>query len=96
MVRGKSTPGDQYAAPLARILGVDVDYLSACLMVARGRDKDLSYWRRRASREFHAAAIASVNLLLEEAADNCDKEGREYLLLAAKIRARVRSMREGG
>lgn len=94
--RGVLIPGDQYAVPLAQTLEVDVAYVTACLIVARGRDKDLAYWSRQASREFHAAAIDSVNVLLEQVADHREREGRERLLLAENIRTRARSMSVDG
>jgi hypothetical protein len=90
--QGKGVPRDKFCVPIAQALGIDADYVMACLVVARRRRVDLAYWRKRANRKYHPAAIDTVNALLAKAADTCEREGREQMLLARMIRTRAHSI----
>lgn len=90
--QGQQVPRDRFCLPIAEALGIDAGYVMACMVVARRRVLNLPYWRKRASREFHAAAIDAVNSLLAKAAEIYEMEGREYLLMARKIRTRAHSI----
>jgi transcriptional regulator with XRE-family HTH domain len=84
--RSESVPRDEYAAPLAQILGVDPDYVMGCLTVARRRGKNHSRWKSQGSRDHHAASIAWINTLLGRDADDIEREGHAHLLVAKEIR----------
>jgi hypothetical protein len=90
--QGQSVPRKNFCVPIAQALGIEVEYVMACMEVARRRAQNLAFWRKQASREFHAAAIDAVNALLEKAAEDHEREGRQYLLLARKIRTRAHSI----
>ena len=85
-------PRKNFCVPIAQALGIEAEYVMACMEVARRRALNLAYWRKQASREFHAAAIDAVNALLSKAAESYDREGHEYLSLARTIRGRAHSM----
>ena len=91
-IGGRQVPREKYCLPIAQALGVDADYVMACMVVARRRSLDLAEWRKRASREFHPAAIDTVNALLGKAAATYERDGRTQLLLARAIRTRAHSI----
>jgi hypothetical protein len=68
------------------MLGVDPDYVMACLIVARRRVRNYPRWSIRASRDHNATSIASINTFLAKAADEIEREGRANFLIAQEIR----------
>jgi len=86
---GQVVPSNEIIVPLAQLIGIDPHYAIACMVLAKG-DSNRDYWERQASFEHQAAAIRTVNALLEKTAAAYETKAREYLSLAERIRARTR------
>jgi transcriptional regulator with XRE-family HTH domain len=84
-----TVPRDENAFPLAQILGVDLDYVRGCLIVARRRVKNYSRWKSQANREQYTGSIVSINTLLAKAVDSLQRKGHESLSMARDIRSWV-------
>ena len=86
---GQVVPSNEIIVPLAQLIGIDPHYAIACMVLAKG-DSNRDYWERQASSEHQAAAIRTVNALLEKTAVAYETKAREYLSLAKRIRERAR------
>lgn len=89
---GKSIPKEKFAIPLARVIGIDFQYVLACLAVARGGDVDAEGRDGESSGVDYAGAIRTVNSLLERAATAYENRGHLLLQEAERRRARIRAM----
>jgi transcriptional regulator with XRE-family HTH domain len=86
---GQVVPSNEIIVPLAQLIGIDPRYTIACMVLSRG-DSNTEYWKREASAECQAAAIKTVNSLLEKTAAAYESKAQEYLARARQIRARNR------
>jgi transcriptional regulator with XRE-family HTH domain len=68
--RGDTVPREEYSVALAQAIGVDPQYVIACLVLARRKSykgHNREYWKRQASAEFHARSIDIIDAILGKA-----------------------------
>jgi len=65
--QGRTVPREDYCIPLAQAIGVDAEYIFACLVLARRKSykgHNRAYWKRQASPECHARSIETIDAIL--------------------------------
>ena len=86
--RGEEVPTARYGVALARAIGIDPEYVHACLSLARSGDTEAAVGDE-ASPD-HASAIRTMNSLLEKAATYYEDKARLHFQKAERLRARIR------
>lgn len=90
--QGKSIPKEKFAIPLARVIGIDFQYVLTCLAVVRHGGLEAEGREDQSGSVDYADAIRTVNSLLERAATAYEKKGQLLLQDAERRRARIRDM----
>lgn len=72
---GKVMPGIEWLAPLAKVIGIDVQYAIACMMVQGGEGKPVGYWEAEAAK--YPDDARRVRYLLEQSAAALERQARQ-------------------
>ena len=88
---GQSLPDNNSLVSLAQLIGINPQYAIACMVIARGGEKNEPYWRAAAEREPESVKI--VNQLLKGTAAAYEREAEQLKERARQFRARARARR---
>src|SRR2546430_13252970 len=86
---GETLPNNDQLCTLAQLLGISPYYAIACMVIARGGEKNEAYWRAAAEREPESVKI--VNQLLKQTAAAYERKADQLRERARGMRARARA-----
>jgi hypothetical protein len=86
--RGEGVPSDKNGISIAQALGIDPNYVLACLTAAR--HGEMGALPGQTAHADHTSAIRTMNSFLEKAATYYEEKARQQFQKAEQLRTRIR------